>query len=218
MKATLDPRKKVRLQWFSGSVKFTINRLVQITYNLRSVVKDVLLHKVWHHYLFDGETISQREIPASDVILLTGGLPFLWTKTGGSVAEKLATADLIDPTFKVEDRIITVERGEETVSVKDSPHPDRQIETRERNDLYVRRISIKNELGKETEITLKVFETGNIDFLEANPEPGTQDRPLHEWKLTIPKDTEQNVQIKLKVHVTDTREIKKPKIDEALND
>lgn len=217
MKATLDPRKKVRLQWFSGSVQYTINRLVQITYNLRSVVNDVLLHKMWHHYLFDGETISHREIPASDVILLTGGLPFLWTKTGGSVAEKLATVDLIDPSFKVEDRIITVERGEETVSIKDSPHPDRQIETRERNDHYVRRISIKNELGKETQITLKVFETGNIDFLEAKPGPDLQDRPLHEWKLIVPKDTEKNVQIKLKVHVTETREIKKPKSDDALN-
>jgi len=211
MKATLEPRKKVRLRWFTGQVNYTIKRSIVVTYNLRSVIQDVLSRKVTNYYLFDGETIVQREIPASNVILLTGGLPFLWTKTQGSVAEKLATADLIDPTFQAEDRVVEIKRGEEKISLKDSPRPGWQIETKERDDTITRKISMKNELGKDAEVKLQVFEAGNIVFIDADPKPGRQDRPLHEWLLTVPKDEERNVQLEFKVHLIETREIEKPK-------
>ena len=211
MKGTLHPRKKVRLRWFTGSVNVTIKRTLVLTYNLRSVRQDVLKRKVNYNYQFDGETIAQREIPASPMILSTGGLPFLWTRTNGSVAEKLATVDLIDHTFQIEERIVEIKRGEEKISVKDSPHPDRQIETKEREDLIVRKVSIKNELGKDAKVIVRMFETGNIVFLDADPKPDKQDRPLHEWVLSVPKDEEQNVQLNLKVHVVETREIEKPK-------
>ncbi|MFX1519819.1 MAG: hypothetical protein ACFFCD_07855 [Promethearchaeota archaeon] len=209
MKASLPPLKKTRLPWFDELAQVEIEREVTIQYSINSVVQDSLFHNAQRRYVF--RFPQEREIPTSDVILMMQGMPFLITKTSGSVGEKLQTVKLTDSTIVIEDRIAKRERGKETVTVEDLPYPDKIQETRVREDIISRRITLKNEVGKDIDLTVKIVESGDVQLIKVIPEAIKAEKPTFEWKIALKKDTEESIQCEYRIRIEKIREIEKPK-------
>lgn len=209
MKASLPPLKKTRLPWFDELANVVIEREVNIHYTVNSVTQDSLFHNAQRRYVFNFP--EEREIPSSDVILMMQGMPFLITRTPGNVGEKLSTIKLMDSTIIIEDRIAKRERGKETVTVEDLPYPDRIQETRVSEDTISRRVVLKNEVGKDIELTVKIVESADVQLIKAIPEATRSEKPLFEWKITLKKDTEESIQCDYRIRIEKIREIEKPK-------
>ncbi|MFX1254771.1 MAG: hypothetical protein ACFFCZ_24380 [Promethearchaeota archaeon] len=209
MKASLPPLKKTRLPWFDESVQVEVEREVNVQYSVSSVTLDSLSHSTQRRYLF--KFPQKREIPTSDVILMTKGMPFLITQTPGNIGEKLPTVKLADSTVVVEDRIAKRERGKETVTVEDLPYPNKLQETRTREDIISRRILLKNESGEDIEITVKIVESADVQLIKAEPETTRTEKPRFEWKIALKKDAEESIQCEYKIRIEKVRQIEKPK-------
>ncbi|MHA2272608.1 MAG: hypothetical protein ACXACI_12150 [Candidatus Hodarchaeales archaeon] len=209
MRASLPPLKKTRLPWFDEAAQVEIEREVAIEYSLTMVQQDSLVHHPRRRYLF--LLPEEREVPQSDVILMTQGLPFITTSTPGNISEKLPTVWLADPTIVTEDRIVNRIKGKETVTVEDTPYPDKIQETRVREDLLTRKILLKNELGKDLQLIVKIIESADVQMVETTPEPTKVDKPINEYEITLAKDAEESIQCKYQIRIEKTRTIDKPK-------
>ena len=136
MKASLYPRKKIRLEWFTvQNVPFEIDREVEVKYTVTSAQSNKINHVGKLKYIFKNLT---KDIPQTDLILLEQGLPTLFTKTLGSVAGKLSSEKQSDSSTKITDLLIKVDRGKEEIKREPPEFPDpriKEIETRTRTHI-----------------------------------------------------------------------------------
>ncbi|MFW9990707.1 MAG: hypothetical protein ACFFD4_01485 [Candidatus Odinarchaeota archaeon] len=212
MRASLPPLKKTRLPWFDEEVQVEIEREITVEYSVTNVQYDSFVHTTQRRYVF--LLPQEREIPASQIILMTDGLPFITTSTNGNISERLPTSWLVDPTIIVEDRIMKREKGKEEVTVEDTPYPDKILETRVREDIISRKITLKNELGKDARLTVRIIESADVQMMSAEPISTKTDKPRYEWDVTLGKDAEESIQCRYQIRIEKTRQMDKPKPEE----
>ncbi len=209
MKASLPALKKIRLPWFDETTVIEIEREINVQYSAHSISQDSLQHNTQRRYVFI--LPKEQEIPTSEMILRIKDMPFLITSTQGNIGEKLPTAWVVDPTIVIEDRIAKRERGKETVTVEDLPYPNKLQETRVREDVLSRRLILKNELGKDVKITVRIIESADVQLENSNPEATRTKKPRFEWDINLQKDTEESILCDYRIRIEKTRQIDKPK-------
>ncbi|MHA1298565.1 MAG: hypothetical protein ACTSO9_03880 [Candidatus Helarchaeota archaeon] len=214
MKATLYPRKKVRLEWFKfENVPFEINRESEVKYNVNSAQMDKLTHSTKIQYIFNN---LNKDIPQTDLIILEQGLPTMYSRTPGSVAGKLASEKQIDTSLEINDLLVKVDRGKEEIKREPPEHPDpriKEIETRTRKDLIQRKITIKNISNKRVEkLKLKYIEVKEVRYDSSIPEPDKKDLPEYIWEVSLDPDQSVSVEIKVIVEIIKTFRIEKEPI------
>lgn len=208
MKASLPPIKKTRLPWFKEKCQVEVERDVEISYYMASMERDFNSHTTQRRYIFN--LANEREIPSSDVILMSVGMPFLNIRTQGNIGQKLPTVRITDPTILVEDRIMEREKGRETVTIEDTPYPDKIQETRVREDVISRKITLKNELGKDASVKVRITESADIQLVSMSPDATTIDKPHYFWQITVPKDADTHIQCKYRIRIEKVRQLPKP--------
>ncbi|MHA1378716.1 MAG: hypothetical protein ACTSRG_10075 [Candidatus Helarchaeota archaeon] len=211
MKATLYPRKKVRLEWFKfQNVPFEINRESEVKYSVSSAQLEKLVHSTQIQYIFNN---LNKEIPQTDLIILEQGLPTMYSRTPGSVAGKLASEKQIDTSLEITDLLVKVERGKEEIKRVPPEHPDpriKEIETRTRKDLIQRKITVKNISNKRVnKLTLKYIDVKEVRYESSNPEPDKKDLPEYIWEISLDPDQSVSIELKVVVEIIKTFRIEK---------
>ncbi|MFX0098123.1 MAG: hypothetical protein ACFFCS_00980 [Candidatus Hodarchaeota archaeon] len=214
MRATLEPRKSVRLNWFKQlKVPFTIKREIKISYDLYSVLNNERVPSVYMHYVFSGLT---NPIPSTSIIVFDKELPQSYTSTTGSVGGKINTENMLDSDLNVVDRIVKVEQGEEKITTKPpAPHEThlyKEIQIHERKDTVKRKITLKNETDRAiNHLELTIIENKEVRFVESNPPPDNSDPPEYKYSLEVPKDGTVAIEFTLETYQKSTYPIDKPK-------
>jgi hypothetical protein len=213
MKATLYPRKKIRLKWFKiQNVPYEIKREIEIKYNVSSAQYDAVNHLVKFQYIFKNLT---KDIPQTDLILLEQGLPTLFSKTPGSVAGKLTSEKQNDTSVKITDQLVKIDRGKEEIKREPPEFPDpniKEIETRKRTDVIQRKISVKNESNKRIDdLKIKFIEVKQVRYNSSNPEPEKIDKPEYMWSLSLNPDESGSIEVTVAVEIVKTFNIEKEK-------
>ncbi len=211
MKATLYPRKKIRLEWFKfESVPFEINRETEIKYAVSSAQYDKLTHMTKIQYIFNN---LNKDIPQTDLIVMEKGLPTLYSRTPGSVAGKLSSEKHDDTSIEINDLLVKVERGKEEIKREPPEHPDpriKEIETRRRKDLIQRKITLKNISNKRVQnLKLKYIEVKEVRYESSVPEPTKKDLPEYIWEISLDPDQSTSVELSVVVEIVKTFRIEK---------
>ena len=213
MKATLESRKSVRLNWFSQeNVPFTIKRRTSISYSTSSVVYNEQAQDIYMHYEFSG---LLKPIPNTSIIIFQNELPQSYLHTPGSVGKKILSDEINDTDITVKDRIVKMDQGEEKITTKPvQPHEShlyKEIQVHERLDTIKRKILFKNESAnpiKNLEVTF--LENKEVSFKNSTPPPGTSDPPEYKWSIEIPADGSVSIELTLEVNVKSTYKIERP--------
>ena len=213
MRATLEPRKKIRLEWFSlKDVPFEIKRTVEVKYTVMTAQSNELTHSGKQEHIFKNIT---KEIPQTDLILLEYGLPTLFTKTSGSIGDKITSEKINDSTISIKDKLIKVDRGKEEIRREPPEFPDpkvKEIETRTRKDIIKRKISVKNESNRRIDECKIVFiEVKQVRFDSSNPEPEKIDLPEYHWSISLDPDETKSIELTMSVEIVKTFKIEKEK-------
>lgn len=213
MKATLESRKSVRLNWFTqNNVPFSAKRELDFSYTLGNVQYNEISHTVYLHYVF---TNLENPIPDTKIIIFDGGLPQSYLHTIGSVGKKISTDKIVDGDLTVMDRIVKVDQGEDKITTKPVPpfesHLYKEIQIHEREDRVKRKITIKNESDqpiKDLEVTF--IENKEVNFSESIPTPEKVDAPEYSWMITIPGGSTASIELNVVSHQKNTYKIEKP--------
>ncbi|MHA1146555.1 MAG: hypothetical protein ACTSRW_17590 [Candidatus Helarchaeota archaeon] len=213
MKASLQPRKKIRLEWFTlKNIPYEIEREVEIKYSVSRAQSDKLEHVGKQQYVF--KNVS-KEIPQTDLILLEYGLPTLFTKTPGSIGEKITSEKLTDTSITITDQLVKVDRGKEEIKREPPEFPDpkiKEIETRTRKDVIRRKITIKNESNRRMENCKIIFiEVKQVRYTSSKPEPIKVDLPEYHWSVSLDPDESTSIEITVTVEIVKTFKIEKEK-------
>ncbi|MFX0101844.1 MAG: hypothetical protein ACFFCS_19925 [Candidatus Hodarchaeota archaeon] len=213
MKATLESRKSVRLNWFKQEkIPFVIKRRTSISYSTSSVSYNDQSQDIYMQYEFSG---LEKPIPSTSIIIFQNELPQSYLHTSGSIGKKILTDEINDTDITVKDRIVKMEQGEEKITTKPvQPHEThiyKEIQIHERLDTIKRKILFKNEsanLIKNLEVTF--LENKEVSFKESTPAPEKSDPPEYEWNLEIPADGSVSIEITMEVAVKSTYKIERP--------
>lgn len=213
MKATLYPRKKIRLKWFKvENIPYDVEQEVEIWYSVSAAQYDNVTHKGKFQYIFKNLT---KDIVGSDLILLEQGLPTHFSKTAGSVAGKLTSEKQVDTSVKITDRLVKVDRGKEEIKREPPEYPDpniKEIETRKRTDVIQRKITVKNESNKKIEsFKIKITEGKEVRYNSSTPEPEKIDKPEYTWSLALDPDQSGSIEVTISVEIVKTFKIEKEK-------
>ncbi len=216
MKATLESRKSVRLNWFKQKkIPFELNRTLEWSYYENTITANEIDHQPFMQYVFSS---LKNPIPTTNIIMFQGDLPQSYLNTTGSVGNKFSTEKTEDPSITILDRIVKVNQGEEKVTKKPVPpheaHRFKELQIHERRDEVTRKITLKNETNREISVMDLVFiENKEIQFIKSNPTPNEIDAPEYKWKINIPAESsivleikvENNVKLIYKIERTDEK-------------
>ncbi len=211
MKATLFPRKKIRLRWFEMSnIPFEIDRELEFSYNLSTVQNDKITYNPNYWYVFKE---VNKEIPGTEIILLQKGLPILFTRTVGSIANKFSTNKQNDSTISINDQIIKIEKGKEEIKREPLQYPDpkiKEMEIRTRIDTIIRKLTFKNESDKKISgLKVKFIEVKDVRYSSSKQELYESDPPEYIWSIDIEPDSSKSLEITLIVEIVKTFKIEK---------
>ncbi len=212
MRASLYSRNNIRIKWFElKEVPFAIERKLEISYSPSSVENNINNYTPSFQYLF--QNINQTQIPQSDIIIFENNLPTTYAKTVGSKGNKFSTELQTDPVVLITDRIIELIKGKDKISREPPEYPNpriKEIEIREREDVIKRKISFKNDSNDEIEhFELKLVETKEVRFTNANPEPSKKDPPEYTWTFSIDPESTYSIELQFQTHLRKTFEIEK---------
>ena len=220
MKAKLESRKSVRINWFKQeNVPFIKKRTIQWSYTNYNIEYDEISPEIYVEHVFSG---IKNPIPATNIIIFADGLPHAYMHTSGSAGDKFNTDKELDTDLEAIDRIVRIDRGEEKVSKKPVPpheaHLYKEIQIHERTDKIVRKITLKNEKQKAMKnIILTFIETKEIRFLSSTPEPTEKDAPEYKWNVEIPAEGSISIELNLERFIKNTYKIEKPKENVEIN-
>ena len=220
MKAKLESRKSVRINWFKQEeVPFIKKRTIQWSYTNYNIEVDEIIPDVNLEHIFSG---LKNPIPGTNIIIFADGLPHAYMHTNGSVGDKFSTDKELDTDLEAIDRIVRIDRGEEKVSKKPvAPHEAhmyKEIQIHERKDKIIRKITLKNDTQKiMKDIEIIFIETKEIRFLSSNPEPSVKDIPEYKWKVEIPAESSVAIELTLERFIKNTYKIEKPKEKVEIN-
>lgn len=215
MKATLESRKSVRLNWLKlNKVKFKKVRTAEWNYSLYNVEQDQISINIYMQYEF--LNINQA-VPKTKIIIFEHELPQSYTSTEGSIGDKFLTEKTLDSDITIVDRIIKVEQGEEKIITKPVlPHEAQQykeIQIHERTDKVYRKITFKNETAQEiSNIDATFIENKEIRFIQSSPIPLKKDIPEYKWLLTVPAGSTFSIELTLETYTKNTYKIEREKI------
>ncbi|HUX98183.1 MAG TPA: hypothetical protein VMV49_01395 [Candidatus Deferrimicrobium sp.] len=212
MRANLHSRENVRIKWFDlKDIPFLIERKLEISYSTSSVEDNVNTYTLSFQYFF--KEVENTQIPLSDIIIFENSLPATYAKTAGSKGNKFFTEPQSDSIVLVTDRIVELIKGKEDITREPPTYPNpriKEIEVREREDTVKRKITFKNELNEQIEhVELKLVETKDVRFLDANPAPLKKDPPEYIWTFSIDPETTYSIELKIHTHIRKTFEIEK---------
>ncbi|NHI92391.1 MAG: hypothetical protein EAX96_07790 [Candidatus Lokiarchaeota archaeon] len=214
MKAKLDSRKSVRINWFKQeNVSFIKKRTIQWSYSNYNIELDVITPEIYINYVFSG---IKNPIPGTNMIIFADGLPHAYMHTSGSIGDKFLTDKSLNNDVEAVDRIVRIDRGEEKVSKKPvQPHEAhlyKEIQIHERQDKIIRKLTLKNESPKLIrDFELTFIETKEIRFISSNPVPSEKDVPEYKWKIEIPPEGSVAIELNLENYIKNTYKIEKEK-------
>jgi hypothetical protein len=212
MKATLESRKSVRLNWFKlEDIPVIKQRSMDWSYTLYNIGDNEISHTMNYQFIFNGIT---QPIPKTNIIIFEKELPQSYTKTDGNIGEKLLTQKTEDYDVKCTDRIVKLDQGEEKITTKPVlPHETqmyKEIQIRERTDTIHRKITIKNNSENPINAMEIVFiETKEIRFIESSIAPTTTDAPEYKWNFEIPPTESISFEIVLESYTKETYKIER---------
>lgn len=191
MKANLETRKSVRLNWFKQKkVAFELKRTLEWSYYKSTVASNELHHSPMMQYIFSG---LKDPIPSTNILMFEGDLPQAYLYTTGNIGDKFSSEKIQDTNLTVIDRVVKVDQGEEKVSKKPVPpheaHLFKEIQIHERKDKITRKLTIKNETHKPiTSLELIFIENNEIQFIKSNTTVNKDNAPEYKWLLDIPAE------------------------------
>ncbi|NHJ49951.1 MAG: hypothetical protein FK733_19320 [Asgard group archaeon] len=212
MKATLETRKSVRLNWFKQKkVPFELKRTLEWSYYKSNVVSNEIGHSASMQYTFSG---LKNPIPATNILMFEDDLPQAYLYTSGSVGEKFNTDKLQDSSVTIIDRIVKVDQGEEKVTKKPVPpheaHMFKELQIHERKDKITRKITVKNETHRPISLMeLTFIENSEIQFIKSTPIPKVKDAPEYSWEIEIPAEKSVVIEITVENHIKNVYKIEK---------
>jgi len=212
MRANLIARNNIQLKWFElKEIPYSIERKLEISYSPDSVENNINNYTPSFLYLF--KNINTVQIPQSDIILFENNLPTIYAKTVGIKGNKFSTDLQNDPIILTTDRIIELIKGKEKILREPPEYPNpriKEIEIREREDIIKRKISFKNDSDDKIEqFELKLVETKEVRFINANPEPSKKDPPEYLWTFSIDPETTYSIELQFQTYLRKTFEIEK---------
>ena len=220
MKAQLESRKSVRLNWFKQEkVPFVIRNMLEWQYSRHSAEQNEIQHEILMQYEFSK---LKKPIPNTDIIIFDKtGLPQAYMNTEKNIGKKFLTNKVTNREINVKDRIITLKKGENKVTSKPVPpqeaHRFKEIQEHERVDVIQRKISITNESSKEIkEIRMVFIQTKEVEFLSCSPELSGTSPPEYVWKVDIAAESTATIELKLNVITKNIYKIEKEKIVEKI--
>lgn len=214
MKATLESRKSVRLNWFKQErVPFTLKRRVEWSYGQNNVQIAKDTHYVTFQYVFENLV---KTIPATNIILFDGDLPQAYLETQGSIGKKFMTNEMEESNLECRDLIVKMDKGEEKVTTKPVPvheaHRYSEIQIHERMDKIIRKISLKNVTNRAMKnVEVNFVDNQTVRFVRSAPEPKKVDKPEYYWFVDIPPEETVSVEIHLELYTKQTYKIEKTK-------
>jgi hypothetical protein len=212
MKANLETRKSVRLNWFKQKkVPFTLKRMVDWSYISNNANLNEIHHTVQMQYTFSG---LKDSIPSTNIIMFEGDLPQAYLSTSGSVGDKFTTDKTNDPSIAIIDRIVKIDQGDEKITKKPvSPyeaHRYKELQIHERKDKIIRKLTFRNESHRSiTNMEATFIENNEIQFIKSKPEPNTTDAPEYQWKLEIPPEGSIVIELHVENHIKNVYKIEK---------
>jgi hypothetical protein len=218
MKATLESRKSVRLNWLKlENIKFTRVRTAEWSYSLGNVAENQRNINVQMQFLFNS---IMQPVPQTNIIIFEHDLPQSYTKTEGTIGDKFLTEKTADMDVKITDRIVKLEQGEEKITTKPVlPHETTQykeIQIHERTDKILRKLTLKNESAQAVQkLELIFIENKEIRFLQSNPAPTVKDPPEYRWIVQIPPDGTITIELALESYSKITYKIERDKVKTA---
>ncbi|MCP4764045.1 MAG: DUF4139 domain-containing protein [archaeon] len=219
MKANLESRKSVRINWFKQEeVPFVKKRTMQWSYGKGNVIYNESRLSFYSEYVFSG---LKKPIPNTSIIVFANDLPQSYMNTSGSVGDKFKTDKILDSDLDSLDRIVKVKQGEDKVITKPvAPHEAhiyKEIQIHERRDVITRKISIKNETSNQIKnIELTFIENKEIRFIESNPKPSKSEAPEYIWNMEIPGEESKIIEITVESHNKTVYKIEKEKTKEVI--
>jgi hypothetical protein len=211
MKATLQSRKSVRLDWFKQeNVSFHMKYELEWSYSKYSVEDNSTTRTIKSQLVFEG---VKQPIPNTAIILFENELPQGYMKTSGSVGNKFSTNQIHDDDIECRDRIMKVEKGAENIEKKPPPpqeaHEIKEIQIHKRKDKIWRKLTLKNLTDKPMKnIKVTYVENKEIRFVECKPAPTRQDQPEYGWDLEIPANGTINLEMIVENFISDTYRIR----------
>ncbi|WP_371802658.1 hypothetical protein [Candidatus Lokiarchaeum ossiferum] len=220
MKAQLESRKSVRLNWFKQEkVPFSIKNILEWQYSRHSAEQNEILREVLMQYEFSQ---LEKPIPNTDIIIFDKtGLPQAYMNTEKNIGKKFLTNKVPNREISVKDRLVSLKKGENKVTSKPVPpqeaHRYKEIQEHERIDVIQRKISVTNESSRDIkEIRLEFIQTKEVEFLSCKPETSGSSPPEYFWKVDIPAESTTSVEINLNVITKSVYKIEKEKIVEKI--
>jgi len=212
MKANLETRKSVRLNWFKQKkVPFTLERTMEWSYYKSNVTLNELRPIAQKQYIFSE---LKNPIPSTNIIMFEGDLPQAYMDTTGSVGDKFSTDKIHDTSVTIIDRIVKADQGEEKVTKKPVPpheaHMFKEIQIHERKDKITRKLTVKNESHRPVAILeLTFIENNEIQFIKSNPAPKVTDAPEYKWEMEIPAESSIVIEILVENNIKNVYKIEK---------
>ncbi|UYP47163.1 hypothetical protein NEF87_003448 [Candidatus Lokiarchaeum ossiferum] len=220
MKAQLESRKSVRLNWFKQEkVPFSIKNILEWQYSRHSAEQNEILREVLMQYEFSQ---LEKPIPNTDIIIFDKtGLPQAYMNTEKNIGKKFLTNKVPNREISVKDRLVSLKKGENKVTSKPVPpqeaHRYKEIQEHERIDVIQRKISVTNESSRDMkEIRLEFIQTKEVEFLSCKPETSGSSPPEYFWKVDIPAESTTSIEINLNVITKSVYKIEKEKIVEKI--
>ena len=212
MKANLETRKSVRLNWFKQKkVPFTLKRTLEWSYYKSNVTSNEIMHTPMMHYMFSG---LKNPIPTTNILMFEGDLPQAYLSTTGSVGDKFNTEKIPDTSIIITDRIVKVDQGEDKVTKKPVPphetHMFKELQIHERTDKITRKITVKNETHQPISLVeLTFIENSEIQFIKSTPAPKVNDPPEYLFEMEVPAEGSVVVELVLENNVKNIYKIEK---------
>jgi hypothetical protein len=212
MRATLESRKAIKLNWFKQEkVPFTIQKSMEWSYNLYNILEDQINRTVCSQYNFMG---IHQPIPETNIILFENELPQCYLKTTGSVGDKFQSEKISDSEIEVIDRIMKVEQGETNINTKpplpNEAHRFKEIQIHERKDKIWRKLTIKNKnIHPVKGMSIGFVEIKEIRYIESTPPVTKKDPPEYRWTFDIPSEGTVTIELILESFTKTTYSIEK---------
>jgi hydroxyacyl-ACP dehydratase HTD2-like protein with hotdog domain len=212
MRATLESRKAIKLNWFKQeNVPFQIQKSMDWSYTLNTVQNNEITRNVNNQYTFLN---IQQPIPETNIILFENELPQCYLKTTGSVGDKFQSDKTSDTEIEVIDRIVKVDTGETIINTKPplphEAHRYKEIQIHERKDKILRKLTFKNKSVQIVKaMKASLIETKEIRFLESSPAVTKKDPPEYHWIFDIPPEGSFTIEISLESFTKSTYSIEK---------
>ena len=220
MKAQLESRKSVRLNWFKQEqVPFVIKNMLEWQYTRHSAEQNEIQREILMQYEFSK---LEKAIPNTDIIIFDKtGLPQAYMNTEKNIGKKFLTNKVTNREIYVKDRIVSLKKGENKVTSKPVPpqeaHRFKEIQEHERVDVIQRKLSVTNESNKDIKGIRMVFiQTKEVEFLSCTPEASETSPPEYIWKVDVAAESTTSIEVKLNVITKNIYKIEKEKTIEKI--